>query len=72
MFRSGEVRLITSSRLVDCLRTEMPCRTTSSGSCGWASATRFWTFTWAMSGSEPTSNVTCMFRVPSLPLVDAM
>ena len=58
--------------LVDCFLVVSPCRCTSSGSLGWAIATRFCTRTCARSRSVPTSNVTVNAYDPSLAQVDAM
>ena len=49
-----------------------PCLITSWGSFAWAMATRFCTFTAAMSRSVPTLNVTVRVIVPSLPLREDM
>ncbi|MNV88713.1 hypothetical protein D3C71_1829390 [compost metagenome] len=47
------------------LVTRIPCCCTSCGSSGVASASLFWTCTWAMSGLVPCSNVTVMVMLPS-------
>ena len=52
--------------------TVMPRRLTSSGMLAWASETRFCTNTFDMSRSEPTSNETVRFTLPSLALTDFM
>jgi hypothetical protein len=42
----------------DFFLTVTPWRLTSSGSCGMARETRFWTLTVLMSGSVPTAKLT--------------
>ncbi len=58
--------------LVDCFLTVIPWRLTSSGSFGWASATRFCTSTCAMLRFVPMSKVTVSAYEPSLAHVDDM
>ena len=47
------------------LATRTPCRWTSWGSCGMASASLFCTCTWAMSGSVPASKVRVTWALPA-------
>ena len=58
--------------LVDCFLAVIPCRWTSCGSLGCAIASRFWTRTWALSRSVPTSKVTVSVYEPSLEQVEDM
>jgi len=57
---------------VDFFLVVIPCRCTSSGSLGWAMATRFCTRTCAMSRLVPTSKVTVRLYDPSLAQVEDM
>ena len=50
--------VITSRKSLVALRTVMPLRITSAGSCGCAMATRFCTSIWSMFLSLPISKVT--------------
>ncbi len=50
--------------------TVTPYSLTDWGSVAFACETRFWTRTFDMSRSEPTSNETSVLRVPSLAFVD--
>ena len=52
--------------------TVTPMALTTSGSVGWAMATRFCTSTWAMFRSVPSSKVTSRVYEPSLLLCDDM
>ena len=52
--------------------TVTPMAWTTSGSVGWAMATRFCTSTWAMLRSVPSSKVTSRVYEPSLLLCDDM
>jgi hypothetical protein len=54
MVRSGEALLVTT-----------PARCTSAGSFGSTWATRFWTWTWALSRSVPSAKVTVSVITPS-------
>lgn len=56
----------TNSRLALSLLVTTPIRRTTSGRPDSAAATRFWTWTWAMSRSVPSSNVTVSDMEPSL------
>ena len=55
MVRSGELLTVVTPRV-----------RTSSGSRGSASATRFWTSCWALSGSVPSRKVTVSVIRPSV------
>lgn len=52
--------------------TVTPWFFTAAGSCACACETRFWVSTFDMSRSDPTTNETSTFAVPSLALVDFM
>jgi hypothetical protein len=54
--------IITSG---DALVTVTPMLRTSGGRRGWAIATRFCTWTWAMSRLVPSSNETAVVKRPS-------
>src|SRR6516162_5277559 len=58
--------------LGDCLLTVTPVALTTSGSVGSAWLTRFWTSTWAMFRSVPSSKVTVRLYPPSLVDCDDM
>jgi hypothetical protein len=57
---------------LDCFLVVTPMALTTSGSFGWAMATRFWTSTCAVSGSVPILNVTVMRSEPSFVACDSM
>ena len=61
---------MASRKALDTFFTVTPCCCTSGGSRGMAMLTRFCVCTVAMSGLVPSLNVTCMFSVPSLALVE--
>jgi hypothetical protein len=56
--------------LLDSFDTRTPVRCTESGSCGWATETRFCTSTAAISLSRDESKVAVMVLVPSLLLLE--
>src|SRR5438270_455962 len=56
----------------DCFLTVTPCRRTSSGSCGSATASRFCTNTWAWSRLVPMLNVMVSEYPPSAEQVEDM
>ena len=60
------------SVLGDFLRTVTPRRLTRSGRMGSASASRFWTSTWAILMSTPGSNVMVSVYIPSFVHCDDM
>src|SRR5262249_16428909 len=62
---SGEWMFTTIRMSGEAFATVMPMLRTSTGTRGWATATRFWTCTWAISRLVPSSNETAMLKRPS-------